>query len=111
SHFQLHPRQRGSTRYLSTAGQPSRAQLDVLDRVYASMNPGSTIVAAVDADAGGLVIARSLEHLTHYHSHLVFRRDLPPSAKDWNEALQRIEHDYIRSLTSGPQHACSGPER
>ena len=52
SHYQLHPEERGSTRYLSTAGQPSRAQLDVLDRVYASMTPGSTIVAAVDADAG-----------------------------------------------------------
>lgn len=111
SYAQLHPRERASTRYLSTAGQPSRAQLDVLYRVYASMPPGSTIVAAVDADEGGLVIARRLEQLTRYHPHLAFRRDLPPGAKDWNEILQRIERDYIRSRTTGPERARSGPER
>jgi hypothetical protein len=83
----------------------------VLDRVLASMPRESTVVAAVDADEGGRELARCLEDLTRYHGHLGFQRDAPPHAKDWNEVLQRIEHDFIRSLTSGPQRARSGPER
>jgi hypothetical protein len=111
SHYQLHPRESGCTRYLSTAGQPSRAQVDVLDRVFAAMPRGSTVVVAVDVDEAGRDLARYLEDLTRFHRHLVFRRDEPPHAKDWNEVLQRIEHDYIRSLSRAVERACSGPER
>ena len=48
--------------------------------------------------------------LAHSHRHLVFRRDAPERAKDWNEVLQRVERDFIGSLP-GPQRARAGPER
>jgi hypothetical protein len=111
SHFQLHVERALHARYLSTAGHPSRSQLEVLDRVLAYMPRASTVVAAVDSDVAGEALAGRLEDLTRRHRHLAFQRDAPPGAKDWNEVLQRIEHDYIRSLTRGPQRALAGPER
>ncbi len=55
------------------------------------------MVAAVDADAAGHALAGRIRELVHGHD-LVFRRDVPERAKDWNEVLQRVERDFIRSL-------------
>jgi Toprim domain-containing protein/uncharacterized protein DUF3991 len=109
SHHQLHAEQRETTRYLSIGGQPSPAQIDLLDRTFARLPRATTVVAAVDADVAGHALAGRIRELAHGHS-LAFRRDLPERAKDWNEVLQRVERDYIRSLLSGPR-ARAGPER
>lgn len=111
SYCQLHPQERARTRYFSTAGRASEAQLDVLDRIFASVQGPATVVGAVDADAAGHAMAFGLKALTRHHGHLVFRRDQPVGAKDWNEVLQRVERNCIRSLSRAPQRIRSGPER
>jgi hypothetical protein len=109
SHHQLHSEQREITRYLSISGQPSPAQIELLDRTFARLARGTTVVAAVDADGVGHALAGRIRELVHGHG-LVFRRDVPERAKDWNEVLQRVERDFIRSLPSGPRDR-AGPER
>jgi hypothetical protein len=109
SHHQLYAEHRETTRYLSTAGQPSAAQIDLLDRTLARLARTVTVVAAVDADAAGHALGGRIRELVHHHG-LVFRRDVPERAKDWNELLQRVERDFIASL-AGRQQARAGPER
>jgi Toprim domain-containing protein/uncharacterized protein DUF3991 len=89
SYHELHPEHAGATRYLSTAGHPSRGQVELLDRLLSRLPDASTVVAAVDADSAGETYARGLQGLTHRHSTLAFRRDAPTAGKDWNEVLQR----------------------
>lgn len=98
SHYQLHPEHAGRTRYLSTAGQPSNSQMELLDRIFGHLPPACTVVAAVDADAPGHTLAGRLETLVRRHNHLGFLRDAPQGAKDWNDVLRRVERDFIRSL-------------
>ena len=110
SHHQLHPEQRSGTRYLSTAGQPSASQMELLDRVLARLPPACTVVAAVDADVAGHALASRIEALVRGHGQLAFRRDAPVGGKDWNEVLQRVERDFIR-LLPGRARGRAGPER
>jgi hypothetical protein len=109
SHHQLHSEQRETTRYLSIGGQPSPAQIELLDRTFARLARTTTVVAGVDADAAGHALAARIRELVHRHG-LVFRRDVPERAKDWNEVLKRVERDFILSLTKGPRDR-AGPER
>jgi len=112
SHYQLHPERAATTRYLSTAGAPSRSQIEGLDRVFARLPEASTVVAAVDSDGAGEKLAQGLQDLTRRHAKLTFQRDAPPGAKDWNELLQRVEQDYIRSLSVlRASRDRGGPER
>ena len=110
SHHQLHRGQSEASRYLSTAGAPSPAQCELLETLFSRLPRGAAVVAAVDADEAGHQLARRLEALTRHVPHLDFRRDAPAGAKDWNDVLQRVERDFIRSLPSGPR-ARAGPER
>jgi hypothetical protein len=107
SHHQLHPEARSTTRYLSTAGQPSPSQMDLLDRVFARLPFDTTVVAAVDSDAAGRDLANRIRALVHGHARLAFRRDAPERAKDWNEVLQRVERDAVRAR--GPGRLTHGP--
>jgi hypothetical protein len=108
SYHQLHPGQQAA--YLSTAGAPSRAQVEMLRRICARLSPGSTLVAAFDADAAGDKLAARVESLTRGLDHVAFARHAPAGAKDWNDVLRRIERDRLRSLT-GHAHERMGPER
>ena len=107
SHYQLHPEGRSTTRYVSTAGQPSPSQMDLLDRVFARLPFDTTVVAAVDSDAAGRDLANRIRALAHGHAHLAFRRDAPERAKDWNDVLQRVERDAARAR--GPGRLTRGP--
>jgi hypothetical protein len=107
SHSQLHPEARSTTRYLSTAGQPSPSQMDLLDRTFARLPFDTTVVAAVDSDAAGRELANRIRALAHGHARLAFRRDAPERAKDWNEVLQRVERDAV--LARGPGRLTHGP--
>jgi hypothetical protein len=98
SHHQLHPGRREATRYLSTAGAPSSAQFELLERVFSRLPPASIVVAAVDSDEAGHKLAGRIEALVQELPHVAFRRDPPAGAKDWNDILQRVERDFIRSL-------------
>jgi hypothetical protein len=102
SYHQLHPEHAAVTRYLSTAGQPSRSQIELLDRLFSALPASSTVVAAVDADSAGEALVRGLRDLTRRHAELGFRRDAPTAAKDWNEVLQRVERDAGRSRAAIP---------
>ena len=98
SYHQLHRDRHESIRYLSTAGTPSTAQFELLGRIFARLPPASTVVAAVDSDEAGRKLASRIETLTRRIPHVEFRRDAPDRAKDWNDVLQCVERDFIRSL-------------
>jgi len=112
SYHQLHPERAAATRYLSTAGHPSRSQIELLDRLFSALPASSTVVAAVDADSAGETLARGLHSLTRRHAQLGFRRDAPTAAKDWNEVLQHVERAAGRSLsTPRASRGSFGPNR
>ena len=110
SYHQLHRGTSEAARYLSTAGAPSAAQCELLEKVFSRLPPATAVVAAVDSDEAGHKIASRIEAMTRRLPHLYFDRDTPMGAKDWNDVLQRVECDYIRSLTKGPRDR-AGPER
>jgi hypothetical protein len=89
SYHQLGGNAARANRYLSTAGAPSRRQFALLDRLFAHLPHGLTVVAAVDRDAAGTKLGEKLEQLAGRHPHLSFRRDSPEGDKDWNDVLQR----------------------
>jgi hypothetical protein len=107
SHYQLY---RDAARYVSTAGTPSSTQMQLLGRLLARLAPGTIVVAALDSDEAGHKIATRIEALTRRLPRLYFRRDTPAGAKDWNDILQRVERDFILSLTKGPRDR-AGPEQ
>lgn len=114
SYHQLHRKDNDRTRYVSIAGAPSPYQLDIVEKVVRAMPAGSTVVAAVDGDQAGTKVAKQVEDIAKRHPEITFKRDSPELAlgKDWNDVLQRMERDYIRSLPAfvrGP--AKGGPER
>jgi hypothetical protein len=110
SHHQLHRGTSEAARYLSTAGEPSPAQFDLLERVFSRLPRGAAVVAAVDADEAGDKLSGRIEVLTRRVPQLGFRRDAPARTKDWNDVLRRVERDFILSLPRGPR-ARAGPER
>ncbi len=99
-----------AARYLSTAGAPSAAQCELLEKLFSQLPRGVAVVAAFDSDEAGHRIAGRIETLTRRLPHLDFRRDAPAGAKDWNDILQRVERDFILSLPRGPRDR-AGPER
>ena len=98
SYFQLHPERVAGARFLSTAGAPSPRQLELLGRVLDPLPYATTVIAALDSDAAGDKLATRIEDLVRCRAYLAFERHSPSSAKDWNEVLQRVEREYIRSL-------------
>ncbi len=110
SYHQLHRAASEPARYLSTAGAPSSTQTELLGRLLGRLAPETIVVAAFDSDEAGHKIASRIEALTRRLPHLHFRRDTPTGAKDWNDILQHVERDFIRSLTKGPRDR-AGPER
>ncbi len=106
SYHQLRRGKSEAARYLSTAGAPSAAQFELLERTFSRMRPKSIVVAAVDSDEAGRKLASRIEALTRRLAHVEFRRDAPDGAKDWNDILQRVERDFIRSRS--PLRAARG---
>ena len=91
SYFQLRADKALRARFLSTAGAPSRHQMELLERVCAKLAPACAVVGAVDSDAAGDKLASRLEDIVRRCPHLSFERDSPTLAKDWNDVLQRKE--------------------
>jgi hypothetical protein len=85
----LHQPDAQAYRYLSTAGAPSTEQYKIIDRIFARLLEGSTVIAAVDRDPAGDWYAKQYEWLARLHPHLSFRRDSPEHDKDWNDVLRR----------------------
>jgi len=110
SYFQFQRETAAGARFLSTAGAPSRHQLELLDRIVGKLPRASTVLAAVDSDVAGDKLASRIEELVRGHSALAFRRHSPSPAKDWNDVLQQAERDYLRSPLGLPQSA-AGLER
>jgi hypothetical protein len=98
SYHQLHKDTREGNRYLSTAGAPSGAQFELLGRAFSRLPPATIVVAAVDSDEAGQKLAGRIEVLVQRVPHVAFQRHAPTGAKDWNDLLQRVECDFIRSL-------------
>ena len=95
SHHQIDPDP--ATRYASTAGTPGTAQLALLDQLVARLPRGSRVVAGVDNDDAGARLSTQVQTIAARNG-LDFARDSPLALKDWNEALQRKERDYILGL-------------
>jgi hypothetical protein len=110
SYFQLHPERAPTTRFVSTGGAPSAPQIVVLDRLLLQLPPSSRLVAAVDSDAAGDKLAGRIEALVRDRTQIAFERHSPAPAKDWNDVLQGVERDFIRSLPP-PSRTRSGPDR
>jgi Toprim-like/Protein of unknown function (DUF3991) len=108
SHHQLY---RDAAVYISTAGAPSNAQMQLLGRLLASLERETIVVAAFDNDDAGHKIASRIEALTRRLPHIYFSRDAPTGAKDWNDVLRHVERDFILSLTKDPPRDRAGPER
>jgi hypothetical protein len=84
----------------------------MLETVFARLPPCSTVVAAVDADEAGHKLAGRLETLARQAPQVGFRREAPVGGKDWNDVLQRVERDFIRSQgLLRPARDPSGRER
>jgi hypothetical protein len=98
SYQQMHRLQ--NARYLSTAGSLSSDQRDQLARLFGRTSPKTLVVAAVDTDLGGNVLAAQLQQLAKAHARAFVRHSPDPAiGKDWNDVVKRVERDFIRSLS------------
>lgn len=82
-------------RFFSISGQMNPSQPGLLHRAIRAMPPGSQIIAAVDHDDGGQMIAEYLEPIIEHvrtlggRADLTFTIDHPPTAgDDWNDVLR-----------------------
>ena len=74
------------TRYMSTGGAMNPLQPALIRAAMERMPRGCVVVLAFDHDEGGEKLAEEIRALVP--SGLEVRRPLPPSGKDWNEALK-----------------------
>lgn len=82
-------------RFFSISGQMNPSQPGLLNRAIRAMPSGSQIIAAVDHDDGGQMIAEYLEPIIEHvrtlggRDDLTFTIDHPPTAgDDWNDVLR-----------------------
>jgi hypothetical protein len=77
------------TRYASLSGRPSPAQMKLIRAAAAVMPPGSTVVAAMDADTSGRALAEMVREAVKLAGRpdLRFEAQFPQGFKDWNDQL------------------------
>jgi Toprim-like/Protein of unknown function (DUF3991) len=95
-----------NAKYGSIGGKPTALQLEVVRCVFLSMSKGSEIVSAMDADDAGRELADLLESVFRRcgRDDLIFRRDEPVGAKDWNDLLRAPKPSSVPVVHSaGPQ--------
>ena len=86
---------RDRSRFVSTAGQMNPSQPALLNQAMRKMPTGSTIVAAVDHDAGGDAMVRAIEPIYAHVRDVLHREDLTfevhqpeTPGRDWNDVLR-----------------------
>ena len=84
-----------NTRYISTAGQLSDHQKNIIKSAIEKMPRDSVIVSAFDNDMAGHKFSKEIESLT---PEIKIQRDVPKLGKDWNDQLKKLERDYIQKL-------------
>lgn len=84
-------------RFFSISGQMNPSQPGLLNRAIRAMPQGSQIIAAVDHDDGGQMIAEYLEPIFEHvrtlggRGDLTFTIDHPPTAgDDWNDVCRTV---------------------
>ena len=76
-------------RYVSPAGCPGKAQLDLFAAACRKLPAGGTVVIAADADDAGQALAERLATVAREAGRTV-RIDRPPTpGEDWNDVLRR----------------------
>ena len=91
SHAALFPDEHDRTRYASIGGRPNPKQPGLIKAAVAKMAPGSSVVAAFDADDAGRELAESVKGFVSEtgRTDLTFRVHLPSrEGSDWNDALK-----------------------
>lgn len=84
-------------RYASTAGTLSERQRGLVGEALQASPPSMTVVLAFDRDAAGDKLAEQVRALAERS----FSRSCPPIGKDWNEYVQRREHDHLPAPRTG----------
>lgn len=90
SYHVLHPDE--ARRYASIGGKPNPVQPELVKAAIRKMPAGAEIISAMDADADGRALAGMVEEALREtgRTDATFRRDEPPQAKDWNDALRAL---------------------
>lgn len=93
-------------RYGSIGGKPSALQLEVVRRVFVALPDDAEIVAAMDADVPGRDLADLLESVFARceRADLLFRREEPVGANDWNDLLRARKPQAIAVVNSAVPH-------
>jgi Protein of unknown function (DUF3991)/Toprim-like len=95
-----------NARYGSIGGKPTALQLEIVRRVVIGMPAESAVVIAMDSDDAGRELADVLENVFRRceRADLVFRRDEPVGAKDWNDLLRARKPQSITVVNSAGPH-------
>jgi DNA primase len=90
------------TRYASIAGKPTLAQLNLVRVQVERIPAGSEIVAAMDADQAGGVLAEAIGRTVEdsARTDVKFRSEQPDGFKDWNEKLKAERSSGLRGSNS-----------
>ena len=82
------------TRYVSTAGEPSGAQQELIGAAIERMAVGSEIVSAMDADPGGRKHTKRIRGIFDLvaRKDMRFRKHFPETEEaDWNDVLRKAK--------------------
>lgn len=92
------------TRYMSTGGQMSSHQENLVKAAIKKMPPGSQIIAAFDKDREGERYFRKLQELA---SDKPIIREVPEIGKDWNDHLKETLKHQENNLSARQEMALS----
>jgi hypothetical protein len=78
------------TRYASMGGKPNPVQPGLITAAAARLPPGAQVIAAMDADADGFVLAEVVRAAVKQtgRADLRFGSEAPSGFKDWNDQLR-----------------------
>jgi ABC-type branched-subunit amino acid transport system substrate-binding protein len=115
SYHQAH--RRADSRYLSTGGPVTKAQVELLTQAAAKLPSNGVVVLAFDNDEFGNELAATASQALGDKGVRVCRHAPPAPARftSWNDVVREREHSFIQGLyqrqqARSPQPSPRGPE-